>query len=49
MQPHAPINSLLVWGRAPGTSDGADLDYDSLSARTTDSGDEPDPDEHIDR
>lgn len=42
--------SLLVWGGAPGTvSDGTDLDRDAPAySLSTDSGDDPDPDEHSD-
>lgn len=43
--------SLLVWGGTPGTvSDGTDLERDTpVYSFTSDSGDDQESDEHIDR
>lgn len=51
MHTFTPTTSLLVWGGAPGVNDGTDLlEQDpQLRSLATDSGDDPEPDEHIDR
>jgi hypothetical protein len=41
--------SLLVWGGAPGNTSDAFEDRDTSAFTFSQSGDEPDPDEHFDR
>jgi hypothetical protein len=46
----SPATSLLVWGHAPGTAGDGALDEldDPVVSLVTQSGDDPEPDEHAD-